>query len=92
MLLPAWSRYELAVAAEFRKPGDIRNEGGRHSEQVSSKNYESTIIRSCVSPGAGSITVCIPAAKVHRANMGPIWGRQDPGGSHVGPINLAIWD
>ena len=24
--------------------------------------------------------------------MGPIWGRQDPGGSHVGPMNLAIWD
>ena len=24
--------------------------------------------------------------------MGPIWGRQDPGGSHVGPMNFAIWD
>ena len=23
--------------------------------------------------------------------MGPIWGRQDPGGPHVGPMNLAIW-
>ena len=23
--------------------------------------------------------------------MGPIWGRQDPGGPHGGPINLAIW-
>ena len=22
--------------------------------------------------------------------MVPIWGRQDPGGSHVGPMNLAI--
>ena len=22
--------------------------------------------------------------------MGPIWGRQDPGGPHVGPMNLAI--
>ena len=22
---------------------------------------------------------------------GPIWGRQDPGGSHIGPMNLAIW-
>ena len=28
---------------------------------------------------------------VHGANMGPIWGRQDPGGHHVGPMNLAIW-
>ena len=24
--------------------------------------------------------------------MGPIWGRQDPGGHHIGPMNLAIWD
>ena len=24
------------------------------------------------------------------ANMGPIWGRQDPGGPHVGPMNFAI--
>ena len=24
--------------------------------------------------------------------MGPIWGWQDPGGPHVGSINLAIWD
>ena len=23
--------------------------------------------------------------------MGPSWGRQDPDGPHVGPINLAIW-
>ena len=30
--------------------------------------------------------------KVHGANMGPIWGRQDPGGPHVGPMNFAIWD
>ena len=23
--------------------------------------------------------------------MGPIWGRQDPGGPHVGPMNFAVW-
>ena len=23
---------------------------------------------------------------------GPIWGRQDPGGPNVGPMNFAIWD
>ena len=23
--------------------------------------------------------------------MRPIWGRQDPGGPHVGPMNFAIW-
>ena len=32
-----------------------------------------------------------PYSKVHGANMGPIWSRQEPGGPHVGPMNLAIW-
>ena len=31
-----------------------------------------------------------PDNKVHGANMGPIWGRQDPGGPQVGPMNFAI--
>ena len=29
-------------------------------------------------------------SKVHGANMGPIWGRQDPGGPHIGHMNLAM--
>ena len=29
--------------------------------------------------------------KVHGANMGPTWGRQDPGWPHVDPMNFAIW-
>ena len=32
-----------------------------------------------------------PDSKVHGANIGPIWGQQDPGGPHVGPMNFAIW-
>ena len=32
----------------------------------------------------------IPDSKVHGANMGPIWGRQNPGGPHVGPL-MAHW-
>ena len=32
-----------------------------------------------------------PDNKAHGANMGPIWGGQDPGGSHIGPMNFAIW-
>ena len=32
-----------------------------------------------------------PDSKFHGANMGPIWGRQDPGGPHVGPMNFAVW-
>ena len=31
-----------------------------------------------------------PDGKVHGANMGPIWGRQDPGGPHVCLMNSAI--
>ena len=38
------------------------------------------------------LTFCqFPDNKVHGANMGPIWDRQDQGRSHVGPMNLAIW-
>ena len=33
-----------------------------------------------------------PDSKVHGSNMGPIWVRQDPGGSHVGSMNFAIWE
>ena len=32
-----------------------------------------------------------PDSKVHEANMGSIWGRQDPDGPHVDPMNFAIW-
>ena len=31
-------------------------------------------------------------SKVHGANMGPTWGLQDPGGTNVGHVNLAIWE
>ena len=34
----------------------------------------------------------IPTSNVHGANMGPIWVLSAPGGSHVGPINLAMRD
>ena len=30
-------------------------------------------------------------SKIHGTNMGPIWGRQDPGGPHVGSMKFAIW-
>ena len=38
------------------------------------------------------VVVVIPDSKVPGTNMGPIWGRQDPGGPYVGPMNFAIWD
>ena len=31
-----------------------------------------------------------PDSKVHGTNMGPNWDRQGPGGTHVGPMYLAI--
>ena len=30
-------------------------------------------------------------SKVHGANMGLIWGRQDPSVPYVGPMSFAIW-
>ena len=32
-----------------------------------------------------------PDSKVHGDIVGTIWGRQDPVGLHVGPMNVAIW-
>ena len=32
-----------------------------------------------------------PDSKVHGAKMGPSWGRQNPGGPHVGPIYFACF-
>ena len=37
------------------------------------------------------IQLGIPDSKLRGANMGPTWGRQDPGGSYVGPMSIAIW-
>ena len=34
----------------------------------------------------------IPDNKVYGANTGPTWGRQDPGGPQVGPMNLTVWE
>ena len=31
----------------------------------------------------------LPDSMVHGANIGPIWGWQDPDGPHVGPMNLS---
>ena len=46
---------------------------------------------SCCRGTAQSSRMSYLDSKVHGANMGPIWGRQDPGGPHVGPMNFAIW-
>ena len=33
-----------------------------------------------------------PDSKVREAYVGPTWGRQDPGGPHVGPMKLVVRD
>ena len=33
-----------------------------------------------------------PDINILGAIMGPIWGRQVPGGPHVGPMNFATWE
>ena len=43
-------------------------------------------------PPWNHVIIVNPDSKVYGANMGPIWGRQDPGGPHVGPMNFAIWE
>ena len=50
--------------------------------------HENGINQSFVS----QILQSIPESKVHGANVGPTWGRQDPGGPHVGHMNFVIWD
>ena len=45
-----------------------------------------------VSPANIAYELCLfPDSKAHGVNMGPIWGRQDPGEPHFGPMNFAIW-
>ena len=36
------------------------------------------------------VQAAYPDSKIRKAYMGPTWGRQDTGGPHVGPMNLAI--
>ena len=62
---------------------------------LSSPTYTCTTMPQWVNWDAlphNEVTSNIPDSKVHGADMGPIWGRQDPGGPHVGPMSLVIWD
>ena len=46
----------------------------------------------CANSGYLAHKDAIPDSKDPGAYMGPTWGRQDPGGPHVGPMDFAIWD
>ena len=65
------------------KPGPMVG-SGRYVEPIPVKSPITG--RHCIVQGINDV----PDSKVHGANMGPIWGRQDPGGPHVGPMNFAI--
>ena len=43
-------------------------------------------------PSQQSRQIAPTGSKAHGANMGSIWGREDPGESHVDLMNFAIWD
>ena len=47
--------------------------------------------RICITKPKNANPILYPDSKFHGANMGPIWGRQDPVGPHVGSMNLYIW-
>ena len=53
--------------------------------------FVASLIARFMGPTWGPSGAYFPDSKVHGANMGPLWGLQDPGGPHVGPMNLAIW-
>ena len=38
-----------------------------------------------------STCLTYPDSEFHGPNMGPISGRQDSGGPHIGPMNFVIW-
>ena len=46
------------------------------------------LLRRCQLVHISEVSSKLPDSKAHGANMGPIWGRQDPGGPHVGPMNF----
>ena len=52
--------------------------------------YSSTnpCIRSCCHKICTRLSYAFPDRKVHGTNMGPIWGRQDPGGPMLAPWTL----
>ena len=67
---------------------DIINVYGFPTNNISLANHPASYEDSAVINCKCVISEHIPESKVHGANMGPIWGRQDPGGPHVAPWTL----
>ena len=84
-----WHRdTDTGVLVPVRQPWPIWVDELRESTKnySISKTKQSTIKRAYI-----YVIIILPDRKVQGAIMGPIWGRQDPDGSHVGPMNFAIW-
>ena len=61
-----------------------------HSIRRQEHNWHVLRLYPEVSHSGNYVSDC-PDRKVHGAKMRPMWGRQDPGGPDVGPMNFAIW-
>ena len=59
---------------------------------IASTHVSARVISSYQSTHHFAVLAQFPDSKVYGANMGPTWGRQDPGWPDVGPMNLAIRD
>ena len=56
------------------------------------RTHTHTNTLTCMKPAGKQRQHNSPDSEVHGANMGPTWGRQNPGGPHVGHMDLAIWE
>ena len=77
---PIWSSLVQTMIMAFR-----------HQPIIWINTELSSVGPSKTNTAKSQIKIDYPDSKVHGANMGPIWGRQDPGGPHVGPMKFAIW-
>ena len=66
--------------------------GRARGEEFMHTNDSETRFSTSLSGFSNSHLGDVPDSKVHGADMGPTWDRQDPSGPHVGPMNFAIWD
>ena len=83
-----WKKNNYRTTGDLRRTCDItvmRSVGFK----VSSASWIPSLTR-ILSRSTPCCFNTVPDSKVHGANTGFTWGRQDPGVPHVGPMNLAI--
>ena len=78
--------YHYVIAIEMSKSTYPCDTPDTHSRPVSMCHVSGQKLNMC------GRAQKFPDSNVHGANMGPIWDSQDPGGPHVGPMNISIWD